>query len=459
MHRLIRLPLAAGLLFSLSSVIRAQAPADESLPLPESYFPGLAKLLDAALTQSPRMVARNSDIVIAEADRIAARAGQLPTMSTWLNSYPWTRDTQTDFAGNQRISSGHKLGYNISVNQPVFHWGALRNNTRIGELRKKMAEGQYAEGYRVLVQEIRGQYLLLIIKKAGLTRAKFNQKIADDALNLARSKLEKHVISEADLFGPTIAAEQARLWADRVQDDFEGSRIALGRLTGQPLLTLDEIPDAVPPVRPATTNIEHIATKLKSEGGLDTFGLRNTEQQIEIEKLNYQIQDKRVWPKFNASVGLSKDEQTYASIGFRYDVKSYYTGVSASWTIFDGFSSRGAKAASLARRRQLERNLADQKADLVQAVQNQKRQIEFSARNLAIVEKLLESSTSGFQIAQEDLKRGLVSEASVDATHLSFYDSQINAYQARNDYLMKVADFLSTTQKDPALDRLPADLR
>lgn len=459
MYRFIRLPLAACLLFSFSSLIRAQAPAGESLPLPENYFPGLAKLLDNALTQSPRMVARNTDVIIAEADRISTRSSQLPLLNSYVNWYPWTRDTRLIGPGQDQVSNGDKLGYAVSLSQPVFHWGALRNNTRIAELRKKMAEGQYAEGYRALVEEVRGQYLLLIIKKAGLARAKFNQKVADDALNLARSKLEKHVISEADLFGPTITAEQARLWADRMQEDYDVARMTLGKLSGQRALTDEEIPEMIPAVTPASASVQRIVTKFTGGGEPDTYSLRNARQQIEAEKLTYQINDKRLWPKFSAVVGLTKDQQNYPGFNFKYDLQSYYAGVSASWTLFDGFNARGTKAASLARRRQLERNLADQQADLVQAVKNQQRQIEFSARNLAIVEKLLESSTSGFQIAQEDLKRGLVSEASVDATHLSFYDSQINAYLARNEYLMRVADFLSTTQQDPALERLPANFR
>jgi outer membrane protein TolC len=441
-------------------VIRAQAPTDESLPLPENYFPGLAKLLDVALAQSPRMVSRNTDIVIAEADRISTRASQLPSAGGYLNWYPWTRDTRLNNNGASQVSNGDKLGYNFSINQPVFHWGALHNATKMAELREKMAKGQYAEGYRLLVEEIRGQYLLLILRKASLARAKFNQKIADDALNLARSKLEKHVIAEADLFGPTITAEQARLGTDRVQEDYNNALIAMGKLTGQPPMHDEDVPDAIPAVTPATSSIQRIAAKFKSGGEIDSFNLRYTRQQIETERLTYQINDKRLWPKFNAVVGISKDQQSYPGFdNTKYDVQSVYTGVAASWNIFDGFSAHGAKAASLARRRQLERNLADQQADLVQTIQSQQRQIEFSTRNLAIVEKLLESSKAGYEIAQEDLKRGLQSDAAVDASHLTFMDSQINAWLARNEYLMKVADFLSTTQQDPALGKLPAELR
>lgn len=461
MYRCIRLLALAGALVCSLSGLHAQSPLDDSLRLPEDYFPGLKAMLDAAVKQSPRMLARNTDLALAEADRISTRAAQLPSLGGYGNYYPWTRDKRGDLT---EASIAHKTGYNVAINQPIFHWGALHNNTKISELRKKVAEGAFAEAYRQLVEEIRAQYLLVVVKKAGLARARFNQQMADDGLTLARSKLEKHVISDADLFAPTIAAEQARLWTDRVVEDYDNARSYLGKLTGMPPLTDEQVPDGIPAVTPASAGIEQIASKFSSHTDPDTFGLRNMRRQIEIERLNYKVTDARLRPKFNVVFGLSQDEQTYAysvnsNQNFKYQLQSYYTGVSVSWSIFDGFATRGAKAASLARRRQLERDYEIQTADLTEAVRRQKRQVEFSARALAIVEKQLESSTSGVKTAEDDLKRGISSENAVNAARLSFMDTQINAFTARNEYLLKVADFLSTTLQDPALVNLPIEYR
>jgi len=43
----------------------------------------------------------------------------------------------------------------------------------------------------------------------------------------------------------------------------------------------------------------------------------------------------------------------------------------------------------------------------------------------------------------------------VNSYQLKLHDSQINAFTARSDYLMKSAEFLSVIEQDPALANLP----
>jgi len=443
------------------SGVRAQPASDDSLRIPEDYFPGLKTLLETALKQSSRMIANNANEVIAETDRVSMRAGQLPTVGGYGSYYPWDRERRGSAPDPVTVGNNKKVGYNFSLNQPVYAWGALHNNTKIGELRLKMAQGQTADAYRLLVGEIRTQYLQLIVKKAGLARVRLNQRIADDALALARSKQEKNVISEADLFGPTIAAEQARLWTDRTEFEYESSKVLFGKLCGVPPLTDEEIPEAIPAVSPASASIDRVVAEFTGHGEPDTYYLRNLRRGIEVERLNYKIVSTRLKPKVNAVAGVSQDDQVFgfADQTARYKIQSAYAGVSVSWNVFDGFATRSAKIASLTRRRELERSYKEQSADLLVALQNQKRQLEFSTRSLAITEKLLGSAANGVKVAEDDLKRGLTSDAAVDAARLNFYGAQLETYAARNDYLMRVAELLSTTLRDPALANLPSRLR
>src|ERR1019366_9125657 len=100
---------------------------------------------------------------------------QLPSFGGYVGYYPWQRDWRADFPPDAEVN---RLDYKFSIHQPIYPWGALQNPTRIGELQLKMTEGQTAEGYRILVQEIRGQYLALVIKKAALAKAHFNLHMA-----------------------------------------------------------------------------------------------------------------------------------------------------------------------------------------------------------------------------------------------------------------------------------------
>jgi outer membrane protein TolC len=462
MYRHLRLAALSTVLLGLFSPLSAQSTGD--LPaLPETYFPGLKTILGTALQQSPRIISKNADIAIAETNRIVARSGQLPNAGAYASYYPWDRQERADRQSPDNPSGAsnvQRFAYGLTVTQPLFHWGALKNATRIGELQLKIAQGQMAEAYRLLAEEIRSQYLSLIIKKSYLARARFNQRIADDELVLARSKLEKHVIADADIFGPTIAAEQARLLTDHNESDYEYARMLFGKLYGAGPLSDDQVPAEIPAVVPASSTLQQMTTEFIGQPELNTYSLDAAKRAIEVEQLNYKIASARLRPKFNVVVGTSQDQQSYSiNPGSRYQVRDYYAGGALNWSIFDGFATRSAKAASLIRRRQLERAYQEQSADTIAGVRKQLRELEFSSRGLVIVEKLLGSSAAYVRIKGEDQGRGLASETDVQVARLGYQDSQINAYNARADYLMKVAELLSTIQKDPILANIPAQRR
>ncbi|HTO03209.1 MAG TPA: TolC family protein, partial [Opitutus sp.] len=314
-----------------------------------------------------------------------------------------------------------------------------------------------ADAYRLLIDEIRAQYLQVIINKGALSRTRFSQQIADENLALARSKRERNVISEAEMFGPTVSAEQARLATDRAMDDYENSRIYLAKLSGTPALTDDQIPTEIPPITPSSSALQSVMARFTDQAEPNTYSLEGLRDQIAAERLNYKIADTRLRPKFNLVAGASQDEFSYSvNIADKYKVQSYFAGVSVSWTVFDGFATRSAKISSLARRRQLEENYRNQVEDTITAVKAQMRQLEFAARNLAITERLLFSAQDMVAAKQEDLKRGVASDADLNAVKLTLRDWQLTAYGARNDYMLKVARLLSATQNDPALMNVPA---
>lgn len=457
----IRLLFAVGAVCGFASFLQAQSSNRTAWPLPETYFPGLKTCLESAVRQSPRMIARNTEEAIAEAERIAARAGQLPSVRAYGNYYPWIQDKR----GSSETTTTQKTAYNFAAEQPVYHWGALHNATRIGELRQKITQGQTAEAYRGLVAEIRSAYLQLVLKRLSLQRSRAAQQMADEALVLARKRFEEKVVSEADLFGPTIAAEQARLTADRQEEDLNSSLVVFGKLCGVPAPTLAELPTAIPAITPASEALDGVVAEFSGQSDPSTQGLGILRRQIEIEKLNYRIADARLRPKVNAVFGLYQDEQNYlyqegTAQKYRYEqVQSLFAGVTVNWSIFDGFATKAAKTASMARRRQLERDYGSQVENVIANVRAQRRQLDFAMRGLAISEQYLALGGRTLQTREDEQRRGLISTADLSAMRLQYLDTQIATFAARNDYLLRVAELLSATQNDPALASLPENLR
>jgi outer membrane protein TolC len=458
MQRRILSLIATCLAVAFAPTLRPQTPNAE-LPLPEEYFPKLKSLLETATKQSPRMIARNTEEVVALATRDTYRAGQLPSAGGVFSYNPWDRQTR-EYAGPGTTSQVQRIGYSFSIGQPLFHWGALRNTTRIGEIQLKLAQGQTAEVYRLLAYEIRASFLQLIMRKAGVARARFASQIADRQLALARSKREKNVISDADLFSPTIAAEEARLAADRAAETYERTKTYFARMCGVASVSDEEIPDAIPPVQPVQQSIESLVREFTAKAEPDTFALRSIRYQIDIERLNYSIARTRLLPKLSLAVGVTQDQQKLTvSEGVPYKVRDITAGGTVAWSVFDGFAARAAKHTALARRRQLERTLETEKRDALETVEHAATDMAFTARNLAIVEKQLESARNVLVANREDLKRGIVSEAGVNAAQLSFYDAEIGTFGVRYEYIMQVCDVLSKVMHDPALANLPAKYR
>lgn len=450
--RLIRFfALGSTLLLALPSA-RSQTVQTSALPVPETYLPALKEILSAAVRQSPRMIARNAEDAAAEGNRIVQRAGQLPSVNGWAQYYPWDRQKRQDLTS---ATTTTRLNYNLTISQPVYHWGALQNNTRIGELQLRMTQGQTADGYRILVQEIRSQYMALIVKKAGLNRAHLSRQMAEDSYTVARTKLEKKVISDADMFMPTLSRDQTLLLEDRLTEDFDSAKRVFGKLCGMPPLTDDQIPDEIPEIPDGAPAFEPILQSYTSKEP-ESYSLKFVGDQIAVEKLTYENINVRLRPNLNVVAGTSLDQQSYTTnIAQKFRVTDYFVGVQLNWSIFDGFAVSGAKASSMARRRQLEQSYKNLSTDLTDAAKSQYKQIGFSRRSMELSNRMLNGSVGALREKKNDAGRGLATEADVNTSLLQLHDSQISAYIARSDYLIKSSDFLSTTLQDPALANLP----
>ncbi len=441
----------------LAYIARGASSNAGDLPLPEKIYPALEIILRSAVQQSPRMISQALDLEQAENDRIQARAGLLPYAGAFFRDYQ-TNDQRADLPG--QTLSVNKIYYDISVSQPVFFWNEKRNNARMGEIRQKISQGRYRDAYRLFAQEIRGQYMQLVLGKLGLVRARFTQQYAKDQLKIGEERYEQKLISDTQIFTTRLDAERADINVERLEFDLASAKQAFARLTGTPELADDAIPEAVPTVTYPATQCDQLLADFLAQKDYPTIEADILRKQIEIGDLNYRVQKVRLLPKVSVAVGTNQDEQSYTlNTAQKYRVTSYYAGVQVNWSIFDGFSTRAAVHSALANRRQLEGAYQDLSARLATQARQQNKLIYFSARNMAIDDRYLDGGEGDFRNKQDDFKRGVISEADLSLIRLGLYDRQINAYRSRIDVLQRVGDFLGTIEQDPvsAYLALPAE--
>ncbi len=421
--------------------------------LPEDLFPELKRILTNAVQQSPRMLTLSLNQEIASADLMQARSGLFPSAGGSFSAYV-TRDEREGF---EDTLSTEKIYYNFTVTQPVFHWGERRNTARIGEINKRIADRNYGEAYRLLAQEIRINYLQLIVLKGRVAEARFNQEQAEEVRKVTEDRLAQRVISESEAFQPRINADQTALNSDRAADGFADAKRRFTALTGLPAPEDSAIPDEIPPVAPANTQIESLlAGFLRQPEPLTNEGL-TLKDQLESAELTYANQRIRLLPKFSFVAGISQDEQSYTiDPSLKYGLRSMYAGVSVSWTIFDGFATRAAKRSSLARVRQSEASLKLYSETMAQEAQRNARQLSFVARQMAIQERLFDSNRNYVNFLKEQRSRGLSSDADVSAAEVRYNSGLLAALEARADYLLKSSEFVGLVTEDPSLANLGA---
>jgi outer membrane protein TolC len=286
-------------------------------------------------------------------------------------------------------------------------------------------------------------------------RTRFYLEFTNNQLKQQEERYAKKVISGAEISMARLTAEQAQIALERTEFDFDNAKASFARLAGLGVVADEAIPESIPALTYAAGVFDQLLAGFLAQKDPPTAEAFTLRHQLEVENLNYANQKTRLWPKFNAVLGTNQDEQSYTqNITQKYQVTSIFGGVSASWTIFDGFSSGAAVRNSLAHRRQLENDYRQVTARLAQDAQSQVKQLNFSARNMSIYDRFLSSSEASLVSVQADFHRGVKSEADVSQSQLSLYDAQLNAANARIDYLLKIGDFLGTVTGDPILANL-----
>lgn len=425
------------------------------LVLPEKFFPELDAILSSAVKQSPRMLNRALDLEIAENNRIAARSGMLPSLTAGISYYKSDDRTSYVYLNNSSTADSYrvtKTPYNATLTQPLFHWNERRNTAQIGEISEKIIQGQYREGYRLLVQELRTAYLRLIVQKTALKRTRFYLQLSNNSLKLQEDRWAKKVISDSDIALARLTAERAQISLDQAEFDFQVAKASLARLSGTSVLSDDAIPDQIPQVAHQAGAFDQLLAGFLAQKDLPSTEAVTLRRQIEAEKLTHANAKTRLYPKVNAVLGVSQDQQNnlYGTID-SYSLTSVYAGVSVSWSIFDGFYTGTVVRNSLARRRQMENDYRVLNERLAQDAQTQVKYVGFSARNMSLADRQLVNSEGAVKSVEEDFRRQTKAEADVSQARLALFDAQLGAANARIDYMLKTGEFLGTIMEDPVL--------
>ncbi len=434
-------------------VMMAQAPSDLP-PMPEDLIPALRPLLVSALAQSPQMIQSNISIASAEAILIQNRAGMLPSLGGSAD-YGHSNTVLATQSSISNSSSG--LFYSLGISQPIFQWNALKYRTDGSKVGVKIAEHQYADAYRLLVVNLRAQFLALVAKKIALRNAAFTLKQAEETLALAEANLKAGRISPEAMMDPRLAVDQARLDCDQAVEDLQNSQRLFLLTAGQADFGENAIPDDVPSPAYAPDVAARLLQEFARTGADDTYSAATYRGYIAQADLDYRIARVNLLPKFSFNANASHQSQTNAGPNYVSQVvintQNWY--IFANWTVFDGFATRGAKLSALHRKRSYERTLRTLADQTVAQARDLEKQLGFAWRTAQIIQTRHDVSGSMVKRAQDDLKLGKTSQTAVNSAQMVLYQADYNLAAARAMFLNDWSQFVSTLCVDPMLNLVP----
>jgi len=192
------------------------------------------------------------------------------------------------------------------------------------------------------------------------------------------------------------------------------------------------------------------------EGVESSFQSQVYALQMKQQDLNYQIAKVRLLPKLNFAASYLLEDNTQAFSGFvsQVAVRETTYSLGASWSIFDGFATKGAKLGAMQSKRYYERVRKTYIDSTIDQITDMRHQVGLSSRALSLSE--VHHALIGAEVTRilDDVKLGYASQATVDSSTQNLYQTDVELAGARTDYFMQWSAFVSLAGIDPALDNV-----
>lgn len=435
---------AFSALFLMGTVQTMTAGTDAGgVTLPEDVIPQLRPLLEQAMRQSPRMLERNLDLAQADADGYMARSSSLPNAGG-STSYQWQKEKRL---GSPSITSNNeRFYYNASINQAVWHWGALEAARKISRIDRDLAQMNYGEAYRALAAEIRSAYLGLVLAKLSVRNSDHLLRMAQDNMTRQQARYSANQITYGQVMNDQLRLDEASLAARRARADLDFTLGSFRSLIGDTQFSETDIPDTIAEVPQAPA----VATVVASSAVDASETINIAEKEVAKAKLGLIGPRYNLFPKFGVMAGVSRDEiSRNLNLYDKYQIDTWYVGGQVSWTVFDGFSTKGQKLAAYTRLRRAERKLATLRESLGRGLERDRLNVGFTWEAYQNSKMRLRMAREGLDHVRDQLARGEAAQAQVDEAQNSLNTQTYFTQAALAGHLNANVQYLSSQGMDP----------
>lgn len=418
-------------MLACARLARADAAVSSNAPDAKISTYTLWQSIDLALKQNPDVLIAKKKVEEAAGGIIEARAGFLPSLTTWDNYQRF----QSDYATLNGLTNNRSYIWNVAVRltETAYAGGAVRGKMSIARLTKESRLLDYQATVNRVMMDVRIAFYDVLKTRAGIAvhqqAVNFLQKQLEyerqriqigtgQRLNAMRAEVELS-LEQAALIESQNAARDTMLRL--------GELLAIPQAPGQP-----DLPFAVegqletPPFTLAEEQCLISAFQHRPE-------LKARQDDVEAQKKQLIVDRSGILPHVNLFVGydvVSEPDRTLPDEHYQ----GYTAGVGVNWNIFDGFATRGKMKETRARIDQAEiaRNALDTsvRAEVARAYQDLQRALE----TVRSQHENMDLAAQSLSLANANFQEGLVTQLDLLQSQLDLTRAQTVELNARFDY-------------------------
>jgi outer membrane protein TolC len=432
------------------AVARGAAAPEVAGTLPEHHLPALRELLETAGRRSPQLLAQDLERILAGIRIQGTDAQRLPNLGGGL-SYAVNQTAISANTSSQTRDSGGF--YNVGVTQPLYHWGALQNQSASARINALIAQKSFTQAARDLRVVIRRAFLGLVAEKARVTAAAETVRLVAAEVAVLEEKKSRGVASSAAVEGEKLRLREVRLDHDRLAAEFEANRGRLARLAGAAELPESAVPATLPAALPSTELAAAVAAAALRDGARSTLEYEIQDLRLKDALLRHEIEKVRLRPKFYLSAGASLENSTNVNNDTvnQQGVQRRTVSVFAQWSIFDGFASRAAVREAVAGRRAQERRAEIEIEALLQNIQLLERGLRLDAEQVALAEIRLGIATEGSRVIAREVELGNAPRGDLERSRAGILQAEIRLQESRALLLSRWSELVALAGAEPNL--------
>ncbi len=420
-----------------------------NLRLPEEIFPELRAVIDTAMHSAPVLTIETLLVNQMEANR-KVRASSL---------YPKLHFS-TDVGGRRKdigsvSSTEGQARYNLTLIQPLYHWGSLQAEKQIGEIELDLAHIGRVRSYLNLYAQLNSVFLDLVVQNQAVKKAQLDSELSAERLESARNRMEGGDLPAGVFQEQSFAHREKGIELRRANGTLENLRRRFRALAGLNEEYVLHLPEEIPTAAFDLDSIEKLVEDYRRVMAEQSLELKTLVMQEAIEEENLSIHQNRLKPKINLVARSLQDVETVAPIlAEDLERREIFAGINVDWQIFDGWASRGRKEITLERIRQRQTDYGQTRSRILASLQYLDFNLKLDYEMADISDKRYLRQKEIYSQKEKDFAEGMISPDAFAAQRLRLEQDRLNALRNRADLYQSLTFLLVQVQYAKIMERL-----